>query len=72
LLNKSSDVVIIQKFLIEKGYLVGRADGRYGNMTRKAVMAFQRANGINPTGNVGPITMEAINTTILGGKVGVN
>lgn len=35
-------------------------DGQYGSRTRAAVEAVQRLNGLEPTGQVGPITWNAI------------
>ncbi|MBQ3151591.1 MAG: peptidoglycan-binding protein [Clostridia bacterium] len=35
-------------------------DGIYGNRTKNAVLAIQRKNNINPTGEVGPVTWNAI------------
>ncbi|MCQ2457207.1 MAG: peptidoglycan-binding protein [Clostridia bacterium] len=46
----------LQERLIELGYLTGKADGVYGNQTRKAVMEFQRYNGLSRDGVAGKIT----------------
>ncbi len=35
-------------------------DGQYGNATKAAVQAVQRLNGLEPSGQVGPITWNAI------------
>lgn len=35
-------------------------DGDYGNQTKNAVMAIQRMNGLEPNGQVGPLTWNAI------------
>jgi murein L,D-transpeptidase YcbB/YkuD len=59
-----SDVITLQKFLIAQGYLAGTADGRFGSRTRKAVMEFQKDNGISQTGNVGPLTLKKINSIL--------
>lgn len=56
----NSQVVTLQSFLIEHGYLKGSVTGYFGNMTRKAVMWFQKDNAISQTGFVGPLTRKAI------------
>lgn len=43
-------VVMLQNRLQELGYLTSAADGQYGQMTESAVLAFQEANGMTPTG----------------------
>src|SRR5262245_47696692 len=45
-----------QAFLIDRGFLVGRADADFGPLTRTATQAFQRANDLAPDGIVGPRT----------------
>ena len=52
----------IQQALINKGYSVGKdeVDGKLGPDTKKAIIAYQKANGIKPTGNVGPITSKSL------------
>jgi putative chitinase len=45
-----------QTFLIDRGFLAGRADGIFGPLTRAATIAFQRANGVAGDGIVGPRT----------------
>jgi uncharacterized protein YxeA len=72
--NVKTDVVALQDFLKAKGYLAvtAKSDGSYGNMTKAAVIKFQKANGISATGNVGPITMKKINTVVLEQKGLVN
>ncbi len=43
-------VVMLQNRLQELGYLASAADGQFGQMTESAVLAFQEANGLTPTG----------------------
>src|SRR5262245_37959505 len=45
-----------QAFLIDRGFLAGRADADFGPLTRTATQAFQRCNGLAPDGIVGPRT----------------
>jgi localization factor PodJL len=42
----------IQLILQKNGYDVGTADGVMGGKTRTAIASFQKANGLQPTGNV--------------------
>ncbi len=50
----------IQEQLRELGYLVGPADGVHGAQSRAAVMAFQRVNGLQVDGVIGPRTRAAL------------
>lgn len=53
---KGRDVVILQDFLIQNGYLtmpIGVSKGTYGSLTRDAVKKFQKDNKIEQTGNFG-------------------
>jgi len=50
----------IQQTLKAAGYDPGDLDGKMGSKTRKAVRAFQKANGLNPDGKVGPKTWNAL------------
>lgn len=43
-------VVMLQNRLLELGYMASAADGQFGAMTETAVIAFQEANGLTPTG----------------------
>jgi peptidoglycan hydrolase-like protein with peptidoglycan-binding domain len=42
--------------LVDLGYWLGSADGHYGQLTRQAVMAFQKAEGLGRDGVAGPVT----------------
>jgi peptidoglycan hydrolase-like protein with peptidoglycan-binding domain len=46
----------LQDFLRERGHLQSESTGYFGPMTLAAVQKFQRENGIEPTGFVGPLT----------------
>jgi peptidoglycan hydrolase-like protein with peptidoglycan-binding domain len=59
--NRSSNVVVLQNFLREKGYLNAPATGFFGAQTLKAVKNFQKDNNINATGFIGPVTRAFIN-----------
>ena len=54
----------IQQKLKELGYYKGSIDGIYGQGTRSAVIAFQKANGLSADGIVGPKTASALGVTI--------
>ena len=45
---RNQGVVLLQKALIEQGYLLGEADGAFGNGTKDAVQAYQEAAGFEP------------------------
>ena len=56
------DVRQLQETLIKLGYDVGPdgADGDFGNNTYKAVVQFQKDVGLDPDGQVGPLTLAAL------------
>jgi peptidoglycan hydrolase-like protein with peptidoglycan-binding domain len=49
-------LLALQQRLVDLGYWIGSADGNYGQLTRQAVMAFQKAEGLSRDGVAGPIT----------------
>ena len=57
---KGSDVKELQIRLSSLGYFEGPHTGYFGKQTQQAVRKFQRAKGINPTGNVAQATLKAI------------
>ena len=60
--SRGSSVVRLQAALKEKGFLNGRADGRYGLATRSAVIRFQRANKLKADGIAGSQTQIKLYT----------
>ncbi len=66
--SSGAAVTKVQQKLIQWGYLSGTADGKYGEKTRAAVMAFQRKNGLTADGRVGPATAKAMGVTLSGGS----
>ena len=54
--SQSRDVVSIQTALRKAGFYFGRSDGVFGNGTEASVKAFQKANGLDDDGQVGPAT----------------
>lgn len=69
--SSGPDVVILQLALIESGHPLPQfgADGDFGPETRSAVRSFQRANGLDPDGIVGPRTMEVLDGLFTVGPV---
>lgn len=60
-LDESGDAVLaLQNRLVELGYWLGEADGNYGQLTRQAVMAFQKVEGLSRDGVAGPATQERL------------
>lgn len=59
--DTGKDVEELQQLLINLNYNLGDygADGKFGNKTRDAVIAFQKANGLTADGKVGPKTRAA-------------
>jgi len=66
--SSGAAVTKVQQKLIQWGYLSGTADGKYGEKTRAAVVAFQRKNGLTADGRVGPATAKAMGVTLSGGS----
>lgn len=58
--SQGETVKQIQQKLISWGYMTGSADGIYGFATKKAVIAFQQANGLTADGVCGTRTLEAL------------
>jgi peptidoglycan hydrolase-like protein with peptidoglycan-binding domain len=65
---RGADVKLIQGFLKEEGYYLGRIDGVYGKKTARNVKEFQDDNDIPTTGNIDAITLAKINEIITGGE----
>ncbi len=53
----------MQKKLKNLGYYTGSIDGDYGSGTKKAVLAFQKKNGLSQTGNVNSKTLSKLNSS---------
>ena len=66
--DSNADVTSLQTFLAMNStiYPEGLVTGFYGPLTEAAVERFQTANGIDPVGRVGPITLAAINAQMGG------
>ncbi|MCR5560923.1 MAG: peptidoglycan-binding protein [Bacteroidales bacterium] len=59
--DKGEYVVALQQFLRSHGYTKNAPDGDYGPGTKKVVMAFQQANGLDVTGIADKKTVKKIN-----------
>jgi hypothetical protein len=58
--DKGDEVKLAQMFLNAKGFNCGLSDGSFGQKTSTAVMAFQKANGLQPDGTVGSLTWRRL------------
>ena len=58
-------VQVIQKMLAAHGFDPGSKDGIFGTKTERAVMAFQRAKGLEADGIVGPKTWGALSSQVI-------
>lgn len=64
--SRGPNVKLIQSLLNRIGYNAGAVDGVFGAQTQRAVIAFQRDNGLTPDGIVGPATWNVFNRLLLG------
>ena len=60
LTGEAAAVARIQEALRRAGYDPGPADGKWGQKTKSALMAFQKDNGLKADGAVGPKTLEKL------------
>ena len=58
--SKGNEVKEVQRRLKQWGYYTGSVDGVFGAATRKAVIAFQKKNGLTADGVVGKSTYAAL------------
>ena len=58
---RNDDVMQLQKRLSSEGFFNGPITGYFGNLTRAAVRAYQKAKNISPVGTVGPMTRSFLN-----------
>ena len=73
--SHGTDVETLQKFLENKGYLTipeGQSRGYFGAITKKALMKYQKANGITQTGTFGPRTRQAYSRERQSGGILIN
>jgi peptidoglycan hydrolase-like protein with peptidoglycan-binding domain len=58
--DKGPAVAALQKRLADLGFWLSSTDGSYGDTTQQAVLAFQKAAGLERDGVAGPQTMKAL------------
>ncbi len=58
--DKNDSVKAMQQTLINLGYLSGKADGVFGNLTYRALKSFQLANALTADGVAGSKTIAAL------------
>lgn len=58
--SSGEEVTRLQQRLKDLGYLSGKVDGQYGGGTRRAVIAFQRRNGLDADGIAGGKTLALL------------
>ncbi len=60
--SKGADVTALQEILISKDFSIpAGATGYFGSQTKAAVIAWQKSEGINPTGYIGDKSRAALN-----------
>lgn len=59
--DMGADVETLQRQLLRHGFTPGDVDGQFGGQTRRALVEFQRAKGLNADGVAGPSTWQALN-----------
>lgn len=62
--DRGADVVALRNRLIAKGYLARTSTAVYDETMQAAVRQFQRDHGLNPDGEAGPSTVEAVNAPV--------
>jgi peptidoglycan hydrolase-like protein with peptidoglycan-binding domain len=62
--DKGPQVAALQKRLTQLGFWMSGSDGSYGDTTQQAVLAFQKAKGLERDGVAGPQTMKAVETGV--------
>lgn len=62
--SRGNEVKAIQEKLKERGLFKSDITGYYGEITRRAVVAFQKQQGISQTGIAGPLTLKALGISI--------
>lgn len=64
--SKGAQVDALQQMLIDGGYLkIAAPTGYFGSLTKAAVQAWQRDNGVSATGYFGPISRSKLVTIIV-------
>lgn len=64
---RGKEVTILQEFLQKNGWGIpddGPVTGYFGKVTQKALINFQKAQGLEPVGSLGPKTRDLINSLL--------
>lgn len=56
----NDEVRVLQRLLVQRGYLTGRADGKFGYSTYKALRNFKRSANLDGVGYADPATLQAL------------
>ena len=59
--SRGDEVLSLQKALVTLNYLKTPPTGYFGVLTKQALMAYQKANGLEAVGSVGPKTRAMLN-----------
>ena len=59
--STGNEVTELQKILVKDGYLTATPNGNFGPATEKALKEYQKTNGLNSDGTVGPATRKVLN-----------
>ena len=62
--SRGKEVTAIQEELKARGLFTVGVTGYYGEETRKAVLRFQKQQGISQTGIAGPVTLKALGISV--------
>jgi Putative peptidoglycan binding domain len=62
--SEGNDVIELQERLTEEGFYNGPIIGVFGPLTQTAVKEYQKANGIDQAGIVGPLTRAELNSSV--------
>lgn len=60
--SRGNAVTQLQTILNANGFLAASPNGRFGPATRKALIAFQKANALKPTGILDKVTRDLLNS----------
>lgn len=59
--ESKKDVVLLQEFLMEKGYLnIKKSTGYFGKITKSSLMKFQKDSGVDQTGELNSSTRNKV------------
>ena len=62
--DEGKQVTALQNALKQIGLYSGEITGFFGDLTKKSVMSFQKANALEAVGEVGPKTRELLNSIL--------